>query len=200
MIGAGFSIIILVATLMATSLYLIKIKPNTQSDEGGKMEPTIHPFKPADSLNSTENSTTTRGKNSFCGVFFMNEKKSTIQHIFHILTGSPRPPIKLCCDTLEVFHTSEKLHNDINGSYINQFDVNGMRWYTNINNKWSIWWNEEHQYWVIGLATKKGTDQGQAFLSTNSDCFKRNTSSDWLIHDGKKWKTAELEIRCQMLN
>ena len=69
MIGAGFSIIILVATLMATTLYLIKIKPNTQSDEGGKMEPTTHPFKPADSLNSTENSTTTRGKDSFCGVF-----------------------------------------------------------------------------------------------------------------------------------
>ena len=114
------------------------------------------------------------------------------------MTG-PLPQI-LCCDILKVFHTSEKLHNDINGSYINQFDVNGMRWYTNINNKWSIWWNEENQYWVIGLATKKGMDQGQAFLSTNSDCFKRNTSSDWLIHDGKKWKTAELEIRCQMLN
>ena len=117
------------------------------------------------------------------------------------LTGPPRPPIKLCCDTLEVFRTtSEKLHNDINGSYINQFDVNGMRWYTNINNKWSIWWNEENQYWVIGLTTKKGTDQGQAILSANSNCFKRNTPSDWLIHDGKKWKTAELEIRCQMLN
>ena len=63
MVGAGFSIIIiiLVATIMAT-LYLIQIKPETRSDEDGKIEPTAHPFKPADSLNSTEN---TRGKDLF---------------------------------------------------------------------------------------------------------------------------------------
>ena len=63
MVGAGFSIIIII--ILVAALYLIQIKPETRSDEDGKIEPTTHPFKPADSLNSTENSTTTRGKDLF---------------------------------------------------------------------------------------------------------------------------------------
>ena len=51
-----------------------------------------------------------------------------------------------------------------------------------------------------GRVREKGTDRGEAILSTSTNCFKRNTPSDWLIHDGKKWKAAGLETRCQMLS
>ena len=120
------------------------------------------------------------------------------------MTG-PLPQI-LCCDILKVFHTSEKLHNDINGSYINQIDIKGYldyvnekRWYKHTNNdKWSIWWNKENNSWVIGLTTKKGTDQGDAYLRTGDNCFSWNTPSNWWIHDGNNWKVAgsKLSVKC----
>ena len=133
----------------------------------------------------------------------------TSTYILYILTGPLPKQLYNCCDILEVFHTSEKLHNDLNGSYINQIDtkgyldyVNEKRWYkhTNYDDKWSIWWNKENQYWVIGLTTKKGTDQGDAFLTTGEKCFTRNTPSTWWIHNGKDWDAAGLSVKCRIIN